>query len=98
MEYIGKSRKGTTIDHALLQSIHTSRWHYSPNIPSTSSSASSSELESMIESAGPDPPLSLPPSPSSCSLSMSVLRDFVFTGTGFAVAVFLKNVYVIHGK
>jgi hypothetical protein len=52
----------------------------------------------MIESAGPDAPLSLLPSPSSCSLSMSLSRDFVFTGAGFAVVVFLRRVYVIHGK
>lgn len=50
----------------------------------------------MIESAGPDAPLSLPPSPSSGSLSMFFLRDFVFTGAGFVG--FLKNVYVIHGE
>src|SRR6266404_7806090 len=79
-----------------LQSIHSSRGHYSPSIPSTSSSASSSELESMIESAGSDTPLL--PSSSSFPLFISLGRDLVFTGEDFVAVFFLKSVCVIRGK
>src|SRR6266403_2221768 len=81
-----------------LQSIHSSRRHYSPSIPSTSSSASSSELESMIESAGSDTPLPLPPSSSSFALFISLGRNLVFTGEDFVAVFFLKSVCVIRGK
>ena len=45
----------------------------------------------MIESAGSDAPLSLPPSSSFFFPTVSILRDFVFTGGGFAVVVLLKS-------
>jgi hypothetical protein len=52
----------------------------------------------MIESAGSDVPLPLPPSSPSCPLSIFLGRVFIFTGADFAVVVFLKSAYVVRGK
>ncbi len=49
----------------------------------------------MIESAGSDVPLPLPPS---CPLPIFLGRVFIFMGADFAVVVFLKSAYVIRGK